>query len=204
VPDIDVQLAAKLAEMPVEEFVALNPGFSRPLIRAAVTPRIILPADKVDVFHANLSKYDEKSLVSWQAYHPRKGDTLASIAQRHGLSLAQLREVNGISPRARAVPALLVVPVKGASPGSVRRLPIMYAPPIPLSVHRVVHKVRAGETLASIARRYRVSVQDLRRWNSIGRLTVRQRLVLEVHSTARPKPKSRAKSRVKSYAKASN
>ena len=64
--DIDVQLAAKLAEMPIAEFVALNPGFSRPLIRAAVTPRIVLPADKVDVFHDNLARLDEdQSLVSW-------------------------------------------------------------------------------------------------------------------------------------------
>ena len=54
--DIDVQLAAKLAEMPVAEFIALNPGFSRPIIRASVTPRIVLPADKIDVFHDNLAK----------------------------------------------------------------------------------------------------------------------------------------------------
>jgi membrane-bound lytic murein transglycosylase D len=46
--DIDVQLAARLAEMDVDEFVALNPGFSRPLIRTSVAPRIVLPADKVD------------------------------------------------------------------------------------------------------------------------------------------------------------
>ena len=57
--DIDVQLAAKLAEMPVDQFIALNPGFSRPLIRASVTPRIVLPADKVDVFHEYLEKLDE-------------------------------------------------------------------------------------------------------------------------------------------------
>src|SRR6185312_1938011 len=31
-----------------------------------------------------------------------------------------------------------------------------------------VHKVRRGETLSSIARRYRVSVEDLRRMNAIG------------------------------------
>ena len=71
--DIDVQLAAKLAEMPVDEFIALNPGFSRPLIRAAVTPRIVLPADKIDVFHDNLAKLDEDSLVSWKSYHPEEG-----------------------------------------------------------------------------------------------------------------------------------
>jgi membrane-bound lytic murein transglycosylase D len=201
VRDIDVQLAAKLAEMPVEEFVALNPGFSRPLIRASVTPRIVLPADKVDVFHANLSKYDGGSLVSWQAYHPKKGDTLESIAKRHGLSLAQLKEVNGIASRTRAVPSLLVVPVNGSGAG-VRRLPIMYAPPIPVSTRRIFHTVKAGETLAAIAKRYSVSVEDLKRWNPIGRLVAGQRLSLEVRAPAKGKPKAKPKG--KPYKKSKN
>ena len=204
VPDIDVQLAAKLAEMPVEDFIALNPGFSRPLIRAEVTPRIILPADKVEVFHENLSKYDEKSLVSWQTYHPRKGDTLASIAQKHGLTLAQLKEVNGIQPRTRATPGLLVVPMKGTAPGSVRRLPIMYAPPIVVSARRLVHIVRPGETLASIARHYGVSLESLRRWNPGRRLITGQRIVIETRAQGRAKPRSTAKAKPKTIRKASN
>ena len=78
-----MQLAAKLAEMPVEDFIALNPGFSRPLIRASVAPRIVLPADKVDVFHDNLAKYDEKSLVSWEVYRPKRGESLLAIAKKY-------------------------------------------------------------------------------------------------------------------------
>jgi len=109
-----VSLAAKLAEMPVDQFMALNPGFSRPLIRASVTPRIILPADKVDVFHENLQKLDDKSLVSWRTYNPKKGDTLESIAKKHGTTVSHLKQVNGISPRSRAMPTVMVVnPSKG-------------------------------------------------------------------------------------------
>ena len=203
VRDIDVQLAAKLAEMPVEEFMALNPGFSRPLIRASVTPRIILPADKVEVFLANLTKHDEKSLVSWHTYHPKKGDTLESIARRHGMTLAQLKEVNGIARRTRAVPSLLVVPASAASV-SARRLPIMYAPPIPVLMRRVFHTVKPGETLLSIAKRYGVLVEDLKRWNPMGRLTPGQRIALEVRATARPKPKPKPKPRPRIYKKSGN
>jgi len=76
-----VRLAAKLAEMPVEEFIALNPGFSRPVIRAELTPRIVLPADRVDVFRENLTRHDDKSLVSWQTYQPKRGDTFEAIAK---------------------------------------------------------------------------------------------------------------------------
>jgi membrane-bound lytic murein transglycosylase D len=198
--DIDVRLAAQLAEMTVEEFIALNPGFSRPVIRADLTPRIVLPADRVDVFHENLTKYDDKSLVSWQTYQPKRGDSLAGIAKRFGVSLAQLKEVNGITPRARAMPAVLVVPT-GSSQGSARdsgRLPIMYAPPIPLAGPRTfVHTVKTGETLPKIAARYRVKVEDLRRWNKIGRLKVGQKLMVQTKGapSVRKKAPVKGKSR---------
>jgi membrane-bound lytic murein transglycosylase D len=175
--DIDVMLAAKLAEMPVDEFVALNPGFSRPVIRASASTRLVLPADRVDTFHENLEKYDQKSLVSWKTYTPRRGDSLESIARKHGLTLGQLREVNGIHPRSRRVPPLLVVPIEGGAE-NFARLPIMYAPPIPKGGGRI-HVVRRGETMWSIARRYGMTVQELRRWNRIGRyLAAGQRLVI--------------------------
>jgi membrane-bound lytic murein transglycosylase D len=161
--DIDVKLAAELAEMTVEDFVNLNPGFSRPVIRSAVASRIVLPADKVDLFHDNLEKLGDEQLVSWKTYKPQRGDSLESIARRHGLSVAQLREVNGIHPRSRRVPELLVVPIDGGE--AFARLPIMYAPPIPAGGR--THVVRAGETPWSISRRYGVPLKDLQRWNRI-------------------------------------
>ena len=189
--DIDVQLAARLAEMPVEEFIALNPGFSRPVIRASVTPRIVLPADKVDVFHDNLEQRGEKSLVSWKTYHPKPEETFDSIAKKHAMSVAQLKEVNGIAARQKQVPRLLVVPTKDAT---VRKLPIMYAPPIPVTTRRIFHTVQPGETLASIAKKHRVSVEDLKRWNGVSKAVPGRKLALEVRAT--PKAKPRAKARV--------
>ena len=194
VRDIDVQLAAKLAEMPVEDFVALNPGFSRPVIRASVTPRIVLPADKVDVFRENLEKH-EKALVSWKTYHPKKGESFESIAKHHGLAVAQLREVNGISARTRTPPDLLVVPVDRKASTAVRRLPIMYAPPIPVATRRVFHTIKAGETLYSISRRYRVSVEDLKRWNPSTRIQTGRTLAIEQRAHGNGKPRVHAKSK---------
>jgi membrane-bound lytic murein transglycosylase D len=202
VQDIDVQLAAKLAEMPVEEFIALNPGFSRPLIRAANTPRIVLPADKIDVFRSNLEKHD-KSLVSWKSYRPKKGDTLESIAKKHGLTLAQLKEVNGIASRTKTVPSLLVVPNNIADGREVRKMPIMYAPPIPMRTRRVFHTVRAGDTMYSVAKRYGVAVEDLQRWNAVDKIRPGQKLAVEVRApTKRAKGKPRAQPKGKVYKKA--
>lgn len=183
--DIDIKLAAQLAEMPVEEFVALNPGFNRPIMPASVNARIVLPADKLEIFHANLQKHDSKALVSWQTYEMRPGDKLETVAKRFGVSVAQLREVNGVSPKARVMPAMLVVPINGA--GSGAKLPLMYSPPIPVAETRTrvtTHTVKAGDTLASIAARYKVTPDDLRRWNPIGRLTVGQHLRIQVAAPA--------------------
>ncbi len=193
--DMDVLLAAKLAEMPVDEFIALNPGFSRPLIRSSVAPRIVLPADKVDVFHENLEKYEDRSLVSWKTYVPQRGENLEAIAKKHGLSMGQLKEVNGIGPRTRTVPNLLVVPMKGGAE-KFSRLPLMYAPPIVKAMPRKrggsqVHIVKAGETEYGIAKRYRVGVDDLKRWNRITTLQTGQRLVIQTSAPAPGKRKSK-------------
>jgi membrane-bound lytic murein transglycosylase D len=181
-PDMDVQLAAALAEMPVDEFIALNPGFSRPLIRSSVATRIVLPADKVDVFHDNLAKYDEKSLVSWEVYRPKRGESLLAIAKKYHVSVDDLKRVNGIHPRSSKMPQVLVVPMNGDAKASARELPIMYAPPIPVqSAVRGVHTVRRGDTLSGIAMRYRVRVSDLKRWNQLGaQLQIGQKIYIRV------------------------
>jgi membrane-bound lytic murein transglycosylase D len=198
--DIDVRLAAKLAEMPVEQFIALNPGFSRPIIRASVTPRIVLPADKVDVFHDNLAKHDAKALVSWKTYHPKRGETFESIAKKAGMTLGQLREVNGIAPRTRTVPSLLVVPTSPAAL-ETRKLPLMYAPPIPIVMRRIFHTVKPGETAVSVARRYGVAAEDMKRWNPGVRFAPGVKVAVEVRAPLR-KARARPKGNGKTYKQA--
>jgi membrane-bound lytic murein transglycosylase D len=166
-PDMDLQLAARLADMPIEEFLALNPGFSRPLIRASESARIVLPSEKVDVFYDNLAKYD-KAFVSWRVYHPKPGEKFGPIAKKFGLTIAELKKVNGVPARSWRMPKVLVVPMRDEARAAVK-LPVMYAPPVPVrGTLGVVHHVRRGDTLSSIAKRYQVSVQNLQRWNRVG------------------------------------
>lgn len=187
--DIDIQRAARLAEMPAEDFIALNPGFNRPLLRAEVNGRIVLPADRVDVFHANLSKHDGETAVHWRVYHPRRGESLETVARQFKLPVARLREVNGLHRRARSAPSLLVVPINGAVLDA-DKLPIMLAPPLPSAYAGRVHVVRKGDSLWAIARRYDLSVKDLRGWNDVGRyLRLGQRINLSGYG----QPESRGK-----------
>jgi membrane-bound lytic murein transglycosylase D len=174
---VDVALAARLAEMPVEDFIALNPGLSRPFIRSTEGTRIVLPADKVAVFHDNLSKQDPDSLVSWETYHPQKGETLAKIADKFGLTVAELKRVNGIDAHSSKVPQQMVVPTEADAAAAGAALPIMYAPPIGEVRH--VHRVKSGDTLSGIAKRYHVRVSDLKRWNQgVSVLRINQKIYI--------------------------
>jgi membrane-bound lytic murein transglycosylase D len=120
---IDVELAASLAEMSPEEFRFLNPAHNKPVIKADGSEAIVLPVDKVAVFEKNLETHDQP-LVSWQAYTVKRSDRPERIASKHGMTLAQLKEVNGIPPRRNIVAGQTVlVPSRGDAEPHLPDLP---------------------------------------------------------------------------------
>ena len=165
---IDVKLAAQLADIPMEEFVALNPAHNRPVILHDSSDLILLPVNAVETFRANLEIYD-KPLVSWQAYQPKKGERLDRVAPRFGLSVEKLRSVNGLSARTNASTGqTLLVPVNGeenAAESEFEAFNMHLAPTSDGRTRTIRHTVRKGETLASVAQRYHVSVAALQSAN---------------------------------------
>ena len=97
--DIDVALAAKLAEVALEDFKALNPSANRPVILAAGTPQILLPWDNASIFQNNLQAYGGGRLASWTVWLAPTTMRPAEAAKRVGMSEAQLRSVNNIPAR---------------------------------------------------------------------------------------------------------
>lgn len=114
---IDVKVAAELAEISIEEFRILNPGHNKPVIRADGTETILLPVANVETFRKNLIAYDDP-LVTWQIYKFKRKDRLAKIAKQHGVSMAYLKQVNGIPARRHVRPGqTILVPLRdGAEP----------------------------------------------------------------------------------------
>ncbi len=178
---IDVALAARLAEIPLSEFLSLNPHYNRPVIHADTATTLLLPVDKAEVFARNLEGH-RQPLVSWRPYQGRTGERLATIAQRYGISLDRLKEVNGIEPRTRRLAHGQLLLVPGAAHDAAFARTRADAPAsAPVAKAQVAsYRVRPGDTLADIARRHGVSVADLRSWNRLAsaRLTPNQKLVV--------------------------
>jgi membrane-bound lytic murein transglycosylase D len=104
---MDIKTAARLAEMPLDRFVALNPSHNRPIMKAD-TP-LVIPTDKLETFQNNL-RTNNAPLSEWQAYTPRSGEKLDRIAPRFGITLNDLRRINGLHGKLKITSSTLLVP----------------------------------------------------------------------------------------------
>ena len=93
---IDTSLAARLAEMPEDEFATLNPAFIRP-VASSGTGYFLVPYDKAETFRSNLDLYRSLNgpMVSWQTVNAKRGESIDAIAKRYGMTGSYLRATNG-------------------------------------------------------------------------------------------------------------
>ncbi|MYN14137.1 transglycosylase SLT domain-containing protein [Pusillimonas sp. TS35] len=189
--DMDIEVAARLAEMPLDEFKSLNASFNRPIMLAEHDTPLLLPTNRVNIFNNNLSAYQGR-LSSWRMYKSSRGESFAAIAQRHGISEKTLLAVNGISDQhKRAGEQSLLVPAAGglAPEGGVMLASLEQPGPDILTQARQTphaqrqnkgdvkvlrrtanvrtHTVKPGDTLFALAKRYNTSVSELRKLNNL-------------------------------------
>ena len=163
---MDTKLAAELAEMPLADFLALNPQHNRPVIAGADEHSILLPIDRAEIFAAKLELTDQP-LVSWQAYRMRPNETLRQVAGRYAMSIETLQAVNGLSARAQVpVGHTLLVPAQLPSKEVVASLAQAVFTSVP-SGRTFYYTVKRGDTLYRIGARYGVTAQELRAWNGL-------------------------------------
>lgn len=170
--DMDVELAARLADVPVDDFKALNPQLSRPVILAAGTPQILLPWDNATVFKRNFEAYTEGKYASWTAWSAPATMSVAEAARRLQWTENDLRNVNTIPPRMLIkAGSVLIVPRRSASHADVPEHvadngQLSLAPEV--STRRTVVRAGKHDSVTSIARRYKLSPMQVAGWNDVG------------------------------------
>lgn len=148
---LDLGTAARLADTPLDEFMALNPSYRKPVIPKG-NQSLVIPADKEAVFRANLADFNPGA-PRWKAYEVAAGERVDAIAARLGLSPQRLRELNSLSAGARLSEGqTLLVP---AAPDSEASLPPLGQPQVTPSP--AVAAPAATQTRASAKDKRRVS-----------------------------------------------
>jgi membrane-bound lytic murein transglycosylase D len=100
---MDAETAARLAGIPLSEFLKLNPAYNRPVLMPEDSRPVLVPAEKVDQFATNLLR-NEGPLVTWQTYRVKRKERIDRVASRFGMSTGRLAEVNGLSVGSRLSP----------------------------------------------------------------------------------------------------
>ena len=170
--DIDLDLAARLAGLPVDEFKQLNPQMNKPVILAAGTPQVLLPYDNANRFVRAVAQH-RGNLASWTAWVVPKTVKPADAARQLGMDEAQLRSVNNI-PKGMLVKAgsTLLVPRGAHRTEDVTEhvsdhATLALAPDLP-PLRKVQFKAgRKGDSVMAVAKRYRVRADQVAQWNGI-------------------------------------
>jgi membrane-bound lytic murein transglycosylase D len=170
--DIDVDLAARFAGLPVDDFKSLNPQMNKPVILAAGTPYVLLPYDNADRFVRAVGAH-RGALASWTAWTVPKTMRPAEAARQVGMTEVELRDVNRIPLRmlVRSGSTLLVPRnaqrTTDVSSEIADNATMSLAPDLP-PLSRVSFKAGKRDTVASVARRYRIGAAQVAQWNDVG------------------------------------
>ncbi|ALO46106.1 lytic transglycosylase [Pseudohongiella spirulinae] len=176
---IDLTLAAQLADLEPEVFYQLNPGYLQWATHPDGPHIVNLPIDRQELFESRLEDLGDQQ-ITWDRYQIKPGDTLIAIARNYRTTVGALQQVNNISgSRIRAGDSLLIPRAyrEGDLLPSIQ-LAADNQSPIPAGIYTV----RSGDSLWGIANRYRLTVAELINWNQLSSeaiLQPGQRLMLQ-------------------------
>ena len=161
---MDIDLILKLADISSEEFELLNAHHKRPLIPKEQEPTIILlPKYKIETYNKNLAEHNEP-LSNWVLYKPKRKESIMKVAKRFDINLSTFKRINSLNgsvtfrknstvliPKSNALKSKYTL--KGTGDYNYTSVG--------------THHVSKGDTLGGIARKYKVSIEDLKEFNEL-------------------------------------
>lgn len=166
---IDLKMAADLAGITAEEITLLNPAFNRWATDPDGPHELLVPVDASELLRESLSQVPSEQRVRLERHHVESGDTLSTIARRYGVSVAVIKEINGLSSTRLRAGQDLLVPANGSAlhPKVAQAAARVDGRGTPVNRGSSFHVVRRGESLWTIARAYGVSVNKLANLNGM-------------------------------------
>lgn len=171
---IDFNTLSNMSGVQIKILKEINASNLRPVINTKHSQSILLPNNSIAGYEATLEKYNNLKipLLSWAPYTFKKGDTLKKVSENHNISTSELASVNGIRSTQKYLKgtSLLVPSNSSFRSNMTAKLDGFVRPKLIRpkgSYWPNSHKVRRGETLSTIARKYRTSVKKIKNLNNL-------------------------------------
>jgi membrane-bound lytic murein transglycosylase D len=155
---VDLHLVSDVVGAPIDEVMALNPSVLRMTTPPDAPFDLHLPAGTATLFAQRIEAIPAAKRNAWRYHRVAAEDTLASVAREYRVSEAELAAANQLR--------------SSDSLQRVEALAIPLAPVAAPSARMVLYTARRGDTLVTIADRFGVSLNQLRRWNNIAGIKV--------------------------------
>jgi len=177
---VDLRLVADVVDTPVQEIVALNPS----LLRMSTPPDepfdLQLPPGGKELYEKRIAEIPEDKRRYWRFHVLSHGETLDEVAHQYHVSASEIAFVNQLSSTT-------------ADLSNIDSLVIPAAPAAVSSARASTYKAQHGDTLVTVADRFGVTVDQLRRWNNISSNAIPPGRKLYVSEPARISASSRSK-----------
>ncbi len=167
---IDLALAAEMAELTVKELHALNPGYNRWATDPNGPFNLLLPIDNVPSFLLALNQTDSQQRLNWKRHQVKSGDSLLKLARQYHTTADIISRVNELKTNLIRAGEYLLIPValKSLDAYSLSQdQRLVKTQSRKNGSHQLKHNVKSGDTFWDISRKYKVNLRSLAKWNGM-------------------------------------
>jgi len=158
----DIHSFAKNANIDHKTLKHLNPGFKRWATPPQGPHRLLVPIINSEGALSAKRMAQNAPKIEYRNHNIKRGENLGAIARRYGVSVSALQTSNNLQGTNIRAGKNLLIPIRGGAPHQK----VAFADSNNQQ-GKVIHRVQRGDTLWSIARRYKVQLQQLVSWNNI-------------------------------------
>ena len=167
---MDIALAAEMADIPVGELHGLNPGYSQWATSPKGPHTFIVPLEKKAQFEQKLANTSAKDRLKWQRYKIKSGDSLIKIANRFNTTPDIIQAVNNIKGNMIRKGKHLLIPIAAQDLSQYehsvdQRLAAKQQQKS--GSFKIDYTVKKGDTLWDISRAHKVNIRSLAKWNNM-------------------------------------
>lgn len=158
---IDLAVAAEMADISEDELHQLNPAFNRWATAPDGPHHLVLPLDKIDGFKTALANMPASQRVTWARHQIRRGESLSVIASRYNTTISVVKQANKLSSNQIRAGQHLLIPVASGPALNLAATDRSESE----QTQKQVYTVKRGDTWWDIARQHDLDVKTLADWN---------------------------------------